>query len=79
MALGEHPQGDVLDLHRQRQPIGHAGHAFRHLPEGRGAWVVRAVHTMTEAHQPLATVERVLDPRLGPLWRADLVQLADHF
>ena len=32
---------------------------------------------MAEAHQPLAAVERVADPRLGVLGRADLAQLVD--
>ena len=32
---------------------------------------------MAEAHQPLTAVERVADPRLGVLGRADLAQLVD--
>ena len=77
MSLGEHPQRDVLDGDGELEPVGRAGHALGDLAQRGGARVVGAVDAVAEAHQPLAAVERVVDPRLGVLRRADLVELVD--
>ena len=47
------------------------------LRKRRRPRVVGAVHAMAEAHQPLLAVERVVEPRLGVLGRADLGELVD--
>ena len=50
-------------------------HRLRDLAQRRGPWVVRAVHAVAEAHEPVALRDRLAHPRLGALRRADLVDL----
>ena len=77
MPLGEDAQRDVLDLDRELRATRAVLHPLGDLAQRRGARVVGAVDAMAEAHQPLAAVERLADPRLGVLGRADLAELVD--
>ncbi len=65
--LGQHPEDDVLDLDGELEPLGAVLHPLGDLAQRRGPRVVGAIDAMTEAHQPLAAVERVADPFLGVL------------
>ncbi len=75
LELGEDAQHDVLDLDRELEPFGLAAHPLGDLAQSRRARVVGAVDAMAEAHDPLAAADELADPRLGPLGRADLVEL----
>src|SRR5207248_1667994 len=77
VALGEQPERDVLDLDREVQPVGHAGHALGDLAQGCRARIVGAIHPVSEAHQALAAIQGTLDPLLRAINRTDLVQLVD--
>ena len=65
--LGQHAQRDILDLDRLLQPVGLVLHALGDLAQRGGARVVGAVDAMAEAHQPLASGERVAHPALRVL------------
>ena len=65
--LGQDAQDDVLDLDGELEPLGPVVHPLGDLAQRRRPRVVGAVDAMTEAHQPLAAVERVADPLLGVL------------
>ena len=78
LVLGQQPQRHVLDVDRQLQPVGVGRQPLRHLPQRRGPRIHRLVDTVTEAHQPLATGQRLADPDLGVLDVADLGQLVAH-
>ena len=77
MAFGEQAQCDILDLDRQLQPVRLVLHALGDLAQRRGARVVGAVDPMAETHQALAAIERIVEPLLGVLDRADLRKLVD--
>ena len=72
MLLGQDPQGDVLDLDRELEPVGLVLHPLGDRAQRGGPRVVGAVDAVAEAHQPLAAIEGVADPGLGVIGRADL-------
>ena len=75
--LGEHAEGDVLDRDRELQPVRLVLHRLGDPSERLRARVVGPVDPVAEAHQPLAAGDRVADPLLGVLRRADPVDLLD--
>ena len=77
LVLGQDAKRDLLDRHGLVEPVGHLGLALGHRAQRGGARVVRSVHAMPEAHQPLAAREGRADPGLGLVDRAHLVQLVD--
>ena len=50
----------------------------RRAPQHAGPRVLGAVHAVPEAHEPLAAVQRVLDPPVGVAERLDLVEHLQH-
>src|SRR5918996_3412562 len=64
------------------EPLGHLqtrrSDLARRAAQHAGAWVLGPVHAVAKAHQPLARVERILDPALGVARALDLVEHVEH-